>query len=70
MAEKLIDRDGVSMDGKAVEKDDKQLLALDLSQERAQVAIATGDVDVAENVAVFTPVCRPTRRRSTGTTPT
>jgi len=34
---------------------DRQLLLLDLSQERAQAAIARGDVDSADNVAVFVP---------------
>jgi hypothetical protein len=34
---------------------DRQLLVLDLSQERAQAAIARGDVDSADNVAVFVP---------------
>jgi len=34
---------------------DRQLLLLDLSQERAQAAIARGDVDNADNVAVFVP---------------
>jgi len=34
---------------------DRQLLLLDLSAERAQAAIARGDVDTADNVAVFVP---------------
>ena len=34
---------------------DRQLLVLDLSQERAQAAIARGNVDSADNVAVFVP---------------
>ena len=34
---------------------DRQLLLLDLSQERAQAAIARGNVDTADNVAVFVP---------------
>lgn len=34
---------------------DRQLLLLDLSPERAQAAIARGNVDTAENVAVFVP---------------
>jgi hypothetical protein len=34
---------------------DRQLLVLDLSGERAEAAIAIGDVDTAEHVAVFTP---------------
>jgi hypothetical protein len=34
---------------------DRQLLLLDLSHERAQAAIARGDVDNADNVAVFVP---------------
>jgi len=34
---------------------DRQLLLLDLSQERATAAIARGNVDTADNVAVFVP---------------
>jgi len=34
---------------------ERQLLLLDLGQERAQAAIAQGNVDTAENVAVFVP---------------
>lgn len=34
---------------------ERQLLLLDMSQERAQAAIARGNVDTAENVAVFVP---------------
>ena len=34
---------------------DRQLLALDLSHERAEAAIARGNVDSADNVAVFVP---------------
>jgi hypothetical protein len=34
---------------------DRQLLLLDLSPERAQAAIARGNVDTADNVAVFVP---------------
>jgi len=34
---------------------DRQLLTLDLSQERTQAAIARGNVDSADNVAVFVP---------------
>lgn len=34
---------------------DRQLLSLDLSGERAGAAIASGDVDTADHVAVFTP---------------
>jgi len=34
---------------------DRQLLVLDLSQERAEAAIARGNVDTADNVAVFVP---------------
>ncbi|MGH3902935.1 MAG: alpha/beta hydrolase [Pseudonocardiaceae bacterium] len=34
---------------------DRQLLALDLSGERAEAAVAVGDVDTADHVAAFTP---------------
>jgi len=34
---------------------ERQLLVLDLSQERAEAAIARGNVDTADNVAVFVP---------------
>ena len=34
---------------------DRQLLVLDLSQERAEAALARGNVDTADNVAVFVP---------------
>lgn len=38
-----------------LEKGDRQLLLLDLSGERAEAAVAVGDVDTADHVAVFTP---------------
>jgi hypothetical protein len=34
---------------------ERQLLLLDMSQERAQAAIANGNVEIADNVAVFVP---------------
>ncbi len=34
---------------------ERQLLLLDLADERAEAAVAVGDVDTADNVAVFTP---------------
>lgn len=40
---------------KTLEQGDRQLLLLDLSQERAQAAVAVGDVGTADHVAVFTP---------------
>jgi Alpha/beta hydrolase len=41
--------------GPILAKGDRQLLLLDLSGDRAKAAIASGDVDKAEHVAVFTP---------------
>jgi alpha/beta hydrolase family protein len=37
------------------EQPDRQLLTLDLTGERAEAAVAVGDVDTADQVAVFTP---------------
>ncbi|NIJ14994.1 hypothetical protein FHU38_005402 [Saccharomonospora amisosensis] len=34
---------------------DRHLLELDLSKSRAEAAVANGDVDTADHVAVFTP---------------
>ncbi|MGH3519420.1 MAG: alpha/beta hydrolase [Haloechinothrix sp.] len=38
-----------------LDRGDRQLLVLDLSQDRAQAAIAVGDVDTADHVVPFTP---------------
>ncbi|MPZ66585.1 MAG: hypothetical protein GEU83_14095 [Pseudonocardiaceae bacterium] len=41
--------------GDTLKLGDRQLLVLDLSGDRAEAAVAVGDVDTAEHVAVFTP---------------
>ncbi len=41
--------------GATLELGGRQLLVLDLSGDRAEAAVAVGDVDTAEHVAVFTP---------------
>lgn len=38
-----------------ISQPDRQLLTLDLSGERAEAAVAVGDMDTADHVAVFTP---------------